>query len=202
MITHSVEFIRLIENTAITIENWGLQKHIYDNYTEFNELEIGFSTFFLNRCNRSGILYKAGPIGGRDQTGNYKIDVRFNKNDLIHRIEKIAQLRDKIEIHKKESIVMLDEIFSKDDSKKFTFLDPPYYVQGEHLYLSCYDDSDHVALSNKLRQNSNQHWFLTYDNCNRINELYSDFRRSELAMSYTLQSKRKAKEVMIFSHDL
>lgn len=196
------EFIHLIENTVITIENWDIQKHIYDNYTEFSELKIGFSTFFLNRCNRSGILYKAGPIGGRDQTGNYKIDVRFNKVDLIHRIEKIAQLRDKIEINKMESIVMLDGIFRQDDSKKFIFLDPPYYVQGEHLYLSCYDDSDHVALSDKLRQNSDQHWFLTYDNCERINELYSDFRRSELTMSYALQSKRKAKEVMVFSHDL
>jgi DNA adenine methylase len=202
ILNHTEDFIRLIRDTDVNIENWDLQKDIYEKYYNHEILEVGFSTFFLNRCNRSGILYKAGPIGGRSQTGNYKIDVRFNKNDLINRVEQIANFNDKIEICNLESLEMIDSIFKNEKEKTFLFLDPPYYIQGEHLYLSCYDDNDHEALSKKLLFNSKKNWFLTYDNCDRINELYSDLRRSELSMSYTLQNKRKAKEVMVFSDSL
>jgi DNA adenine methylase len=202
ILNHTDEFLRLIYDTEINISNWDIQKEIYDKYYEYDLIEIGFSTFFLNRCNRSGILYKAGPIGGRNQTGNYNIDVRFNKTDLIKRIEQIASFRDKVEIHNLESLEMIDNIFRNNLVESFLFLDPPYYIQGERLYMSCYDDSDHVALSEKLSSNSMKNWFLTYDNCDRINELYNALRRSELSMSYTLQSKRKAKEVMVFSDSL
>ena len=93
-------------------------------------------------------------------------------------------------------------IFSCKDTNKFIFLDPHYYVQGEHLYLNCYNDADHAGLYDTLTNNKNESWFLTYDNCDRINELYGKFRRSHLPMSYTLQSKRKSEEVMIFSDNL
>lgn len=202
ILNYTDEFIKLIHDTEINIQNWNFQKEVYDMYFEHEIVKIGFSTFFLNRCNRSGILYKAGPIGGKSQTGNYKIDVRFNKADLIKRVELIATLRDKIKVYNLESLEMIDSIFTLSNDNSFMFLDPPYYIQGEHLYLSCYDDADHLALSKKLKANSMKNWFLTYDNCNRINELYSKFRRSELSMSYTLQSKRKAKEVMVFSDSL
>jgi DNA adenine methylase len=196
------EFIKLINDTEVNIENWLIQNEIYRNFKEYDIVKVGFSTFFLNRSNRSGILYKAGPIGGREQNGKYKIDVRFNKIDLVNRIEKIAQLRDKIEIHNVESIEFLKSIFTNNATNKFIFLDPPYYIQGEHLYLNFYEDSDHVSLRDILRDNKYASWFLTYDNCERINELYHDFRRSYLVMSYTLQEKRKSNELIVFSDNL
>ena len=202
ILNRTEEFLKLTHDTEINIENWDIQKRIYNDFREYDILDVGFSTFFLNRSNRSGILYKAGPIGGRNQSGNYKIDVRFNKKDLIKRIEKIAGLKDKIEIHNVESLEFLATIFSFRNTNKFVFLDPPYYVQGEHLYLSCYNDADHVGLCDTLTSNKNESWLLTYDNCDRINELYCNFRRSHLPMSYTLQSKRKSEEVMIFSDNL
>ena len=97
-------FIKSIIDTDVNLENWRKQQDIYNNFEDFSLSEVGFSTFFLNRTNRSGILHKAGPIGGLQQTGNYKIDVRFNKNALISRIEKIARLRDQIESYNVESI--------------------------------------------------------------------------------------------------
>jgi DNA adenine methylase len=194
--------VQRINDSIVDVPNWEKQKVIYSNPKGFSKLDVAFSTFFLNRCNRSGILFRAGPIGGYDQTGNYKIDVRFNKQDLTRRIEKIAQFKNKIQVENLESIEFLQTIFNSNESKKFIFLDPPYYIQGEHLYLSCYEDSNHIALANLLEEHRSENWFLTYDNCDRINELYSNFRRSELEMSYTLQSKRKAKEVMIFSDSL
>ena len=72
ILNHTEEFIKLINNTEVNIGNWLIQKEIYRDFKEHDILNVGFSTFFLNRSNRSGILYKAGPIGGREQTGKYK----------------------------------------------------------------------------------------------------------------------------------
>lgn len=196
------EFLKLINDSPVNVENWHKQRMIYEKPSDHTALEIGFSTFFLNRCNRSGILYKAGPIGGFNQTGNYKIDVRFNKSELSLRIKRIAALKDRIVLKNEESISILTNAFSDDETSRFFFLDPPYYVQGEHLYFSCYEDDDHVKLRDLLVSHQQENWFLTYDNADRIIELYQDCRTAELDMSYTLQTKRKAKEVMAFSDNL
>ena len=77
-------------------------KDIQSNKENVDLLNLGFSTFFLNRTNRSGIL-KAGVIGGYDQTGNYKIDARFNKDDLIKRIQRIADYADRIHLSNEDA---------------------------------------------------------------------------------------------------
>lgn len=76
----------------------GKQKAVQQEKEQAELLDLAFSTFFLNRTNRSGII-KGGVIGGKEQTGEWKMDVRFNKADLIKRIEKIALYRDRISLH-------------------------------------------------------------------------------------------------------
>jgi DNA adenine methylase len=196
------KLIKRIKDTEVTIENWKNQRKVYKYYENHDILDIGFSTFFLNRSNRSGILHKAGPIGGRDQTGKYKINARFNKLNLINRIKRIARHRDKIDLYNVESIELLTKVFANSSTNRFIFLDPPYYEQGKHLYLNFYKDSDHIALRNILKDNKNAMWFLTYDNRDQIHNLYRKFRRSYLTMAYTLQEKRQSREIMIFSDNL
>lgn len=194
-------FLKKMYDTPVNISSWDLQREIYKNEEKYSELDVAFSTFFLNRSNRSGILYKAGPIGGRDQSGNYKIDVRFNKKSLEQRILKIARFADKIEVRNEEAITLIKKVF-RQRTNDFIFLDPPYYDQGENLYLNFYTHEDHIKLRDILKKNNDKKWFLTYDNCEEINELYTDFKKSNLPMSYTLQAKRKSKEVMMFSGGL
>lgn len=195
------ELIRLINTTDVNIQSWQEQKEIFNSYHNFSILEVGFSSFFLNRSNRSGV-FNAGPIGGKDQSGNYKIDVRFNKSNLISRIENIAEKRELIRLTNLESIDFLQQVFNVDQENSFIFLDPPYYKQGENLYFNFYNDDNHLALANLLSNFNDRNWFLTYDNHDRIKELYQNNRTAYLPMTYTLQSKRKSKEVMIFSDSL
>ena len=96
ILNYTEQFIEKVISTPVTVEEWRNQKNIYSNIDSYSILEVGFSAFFLNRCNRSGVL-KGGLIGGYEQKGNWKIDARFNKLDLIKRIEKIALYKDKIE---------------------------------------------------------------------------------------------------------
>ncbi|KKK62502.1 hypothetical protein LCGC14_3003700, partial [marine sediment metagenome] len=55
----SGKLIELIDKTPVNIEHWQMQKEIYNNQKKHSLLKVGFATFFLNRCNRSGILLKA-----------------------------------------------------------------------------------------------------------------------------------------------
>ena len=95
ILNYTDEFCQLIENTPITIDTWYEQREIQKNKTNAELLSLGFSTFFLNRTNRSGII-KGGVIGGLNQTGNYLIDARYNSDDLKKRIKLIALYKDKI----------------------------------------------------------------------------------------------------------
>lgn len=193
------DFVALIQNTEVTMAEWYVQKNIRDNLDNHSELEIGFSTFFLNRTNRSGIIDKAGPIGGLEQKGNYPIDCRFNKARLITQIQRIAEHKDHISIYNMEALDFIESIILK-KKKSFVFFDPPYYSKGPGLYTNFYTHGDHVNLSNTILEKlKNRKWIVTYDNVNAIKSMYSKVASVEFELQYTLQEKRTASEVMFFS---
>ena len=97
---------RMIANTPVTMDTWEAQHELQKHKAEADLLELGFSTFFLNRTNRSGIL-NGGVIGGKNQTGTYKIDARYNKADLIDRIEHIAGYADLIELTSIDAVALI-----------------------------------------------------------------------------------------------
>lgn len=196
------ELLAKIQNTKVSIDIWHEQKRIYESHENHTEVDVAFSTFFLNRTNRSGILAKAGPIGGYDQKGNYKLDVRFNKQELTKRIETIAKFNDKVEILNKDGIELVAELYGVKKEKYFIFLDPPYYNQGKNLYLNFYNNEDHLKLASILERYNDRDWLLTYDNCPEIKEMYKKFRSTDIDMTYTLQDKKQAKEIMIVSNAL
>lgn len=204
VLNHSEEFINRIENIEVTIEEWSRQKETYRRGRSVDILDLGFSTFFLNRTNRSGIIYKAGPIGGQDQTGNYKIDVRFNKIDLIRRIEKIARNRDNIILTNEDAVNIINNLtdYHPDGTDLFIYLDPPYYKKGAMLYLNNYNHYDHQTLSKAVGNLDETRWLTSYDNVPQIRELYQTYRMSTFDLNYTLQSKKFGSELLVFSNSL
>lgn len=192
-------FIEKIQKTDVTIQEWERQKEIRKNPKQHSLLEIGFSTFFLNRTNRSGIIDKAGPIGGKNQTGNYGIDCRFNKDKLIEQIRNIASYKEHIQLYNMEALDFIDQVILK-TRKSFTFFDPPYYGKGPGLYTNFYNHGDHVNLANNIMDKlKNRKWIVTYDNVNEIKNMYKKVESIEFELQYTLQEKKSASEVMFFS---
>lgn len=204
ILNHSTAFINRINKTPVTIEEWYRQKAIFEKHNRANIIDLGFATFFLNRTNRSGIIFKAGPIGGLQQDGNYKIDVRFNKESLIARIKKIASRRADIILTNLDAIDILNNIdfTNRDLANLFIYMDPPYYKKGKKLYLNNYSHVNHLNLANTLRTINNINWLVSYDNEEEIKEMYADFRMSSFDLNYTLQSKRFGSELLIFSSNL
>lgn len=197
------ELCVLIENTDITLEERERQKLIQTKKMDIDFLTLGFSTFFLNRVNHSGVI-KGGPIGGVKQEGQYKIDCRFNKPQLIKQIREIASYRDRIEFYNLDVLEFINVILPKKSKKSFIFLDPPYYKKGPGLYVNFYKHEDHEKLAKEIEDKIKQHWIVTYDNVVPIKEMYSNFRQSEFGITYTLknQGKNSGSEVMVFSHSL
>lgn len=203
ILDYTDEFIDKIVNVTIDMDEWHREKRIREDIrSDLNShsiLEVGFSTFFLNRTNHSGIIDKAGPIGGMEQNGNYLIDCRFNKNNLIQKIQKIAKYKHGIEVYNLEAQDFIDQVILK-TKKSFTFFDPPYYNKGPELYTNCYSHGDHENLSRHIATKmKNRKWIVTYDNVNAVKSMYKNIAHFEYELNYSLQSKRCGSEVMFMS---
>lgn len=195
------EFCDMVESTEITMETWYQQREILRSNNYDNRLNLGFAAFFMNRTNRSGIL-NAGVIGGKEQSGKWKLDVRFNKPDLIKRIKKIAGYKDRIFIKNEDTLDLLINLSLKSHENTFMYLDPPYYVKGQELYRNFYEHQDHVDIKNQLIKMPVLHWVATYDNTKEIKEIYKNQKVMDFDLQYSAQSKRVGSEVMIFSDNL
>lgn len=191
------DFIEKILTTPVTIEEWNKQKLIYKKADKKDFLELGFATFFLNRTNRSGIL-NAGPIGGKAQLGTYKIDARYNKENLIQKIRLIQSRRDDITVTNQDGIAIIEKYASKDGS--FFYVDPPYFVKGADLYLNAFKIKDHEKLAAALNQHANAKWLLTYDSEPEILDLYRARSYRAFDLKYSAHHNTKSgSELMIFS---
>lgn len=196
---HKNEFISKINTAILTIDEWKIQKSIYKSTDNVSLLDKGFATFYLNRTNRSGVL-ASGPIGGHSQTGNYKMDCRFNKINLITLIEKIYLQIEKIHIYNEDAKIFISKI-DQAYNNAFIYLDPPYVNQGPNLYLNHFNESDHKELKTAV-SNLNNKWLVTYDNVNLINDIYSDYRRDLFEIKYSMAIKRTENEIAIYSNSL
>lgn len=191
----------LIQETEVSVDEWLHQREIEAKADAANPLATGFATFFLNRTNRSGIIKGGGIIGGKDQTGNYKIDCRFNKAALIEQIRRISTYRDRINLTKDDAIDFMLRIDGDLPERSLFCIDPPYYKKGSSLYTSFYRPEDHQAVSEAIRMLKTP-WILTYDNVPQISALYPDFRQLTFNVNYSVQTKRKGTELMILSAEL
>lgn len=198
IITNHTELVRLIENTEITIDEWYRQKEVQVNKNTADELSLAFSTLFLNRTNRSGII-KAGVIGGKNQDGPDKLDCRFNKKELIQRIINIANNADCIEVYNLDAIVFIKTVISK-TRKSLTFFDPPYYDKGPELYTNFYSHLDHVELAKTIKSKmKNRYWILTYDIAEQIEGMYIKYNPRKYYLNYSIAKPVKGQEFIFFS---
>jgi len=201
VINQAEELCRLISDTPVDVKNWEFQRKIQKEQDKHGLLELGFSTFFLNRSNQSGIL-DAGIIEGKSQSGRWRIDARLNKNELISRIQRISQYRDKIELHNLDAMRLIEQIIDELPEKTFVYFDPPYYVKGKALYLNFYRKDDHTSVGNRISKISLQKWVVTYDRIGLIEELYSQYRQMKYTLNYSALEASKGEELMIFSDNL
>jgi len=192
---------KLISDSPVSIKVWHKQKNIQLNLDNYSTLEIAFSTFFLNRTNRSGII-NGGIIGGKGQNGKWKLDARFNKKELLRRITKIALYRERILLYNMDASKFIRKILPTLTSKTLVYFDPPYFVKGKELYANHYQQEDHEIIAELIKKKVKNHWIVSYDNNPQIIKLYKGYRDLSYFLSYSAAIKYRGSEVMFFSKKL
>ena len=190
------DFCKWVENVEVSIENWNKYKEIQKNTTD--DFELAKSTFFLNRTNISGVI-KGGVIGGQEQKGKYKIDARFNKSDLVNRIQRIAEVKNRISVSNLDGVSFISRL-NKKREEIFIYLDPPYYQKGADLYMNFYSKEDHKRLSKHVHRMKKK-WMVSYDNHDFILNLYAEKNKVVYKLSQSA-SNRVGDEILIFSEGL
>ena len=202
ILNNTFEFCNKIKNTVVTMRNWEKFKKIYTDKNNVSLFDLGFATFFLNRTNRSGII-NGGAIGGIGQHSKYKIDCRFNKKDLIKRIELIASHKNSILINNLDALDLISNIKKKNlDYNTLFYFDPPYYLKGQSIYMNYYKTDDHKLISQKIQDLKNVRWIVSYDNVPEIKKLYQNVRKKEYTLVHTAYEPRKGQEILFFSKNL
>jgi len=206
VLNNTSELISLIKNTNLTIDELKKWKKLYtDNefLKSFEDVEIAYGFFIINRASRSGI-FNSGPIGGWKQNGKYLIDARFNKDNLVEKINYIGSKKDSIEIYNYDYQEFFSKYLQENPSinikhNKLFYFDPPYYKMGKQLYNKYFKKQQHEELEVFLKNISNYKWILSYDNDPEILKIFANFKRKNTELNQSVYINRNRKELLFYS---
>jgi DNA adenine methylase len=193
-------FCRMIQRTPTDIDQWHRQQEIWERSDFDNKLKLGFSAYFLNRTNRSGIIEGAGPIGGYAQKGNWKIDVRLVKEKQIENLMALSRYANQIKVTNLDAFDFLQQTVGADNS--LVYLDPPYFVKGHKLYKNFYQPADHLNIASELKRRRKSKWVVSYDDVPEIRDAYSSFSPITYLLNYSAGEKSVGSEVIFLSDAL
>lgn len=194
---HTDDLIERVRFCELSINAWHGYRAQYLS-GECSDIELGFATLYLNRTNRSGIL-NARPIGGLEQAGKWKLGVRFNREDLVARIRILGAYRDRVDVQQRDALDLLATI---DTTQALLYVDPPYIVQGDELYLDTLTWEDHQRLARLLKRR-HRRWVLTYDTDPRVPSLlYKNLRCAQFSIKHTAAVQQIGTEYAVFSQSL
>ena len=194
------ELCDLVRSTRISMSEWDRQKAVQQRKHRTRLLDLGFSTLYLNRTNRSGII-RGGMIGGRDQDGQWSIKSRFDKNRIIDRIKALGQYVQDISISNKNALDSRSLNFGS-SGPCLIYVDPPYFEKSSRLYMNNLGLRDHSKLAKKINGNQKDKIVVTYDTASEILDLYPSINRRFFNLAHTACDYRVGREVMFFSDNL
>ncbi|WP_297609796.1 DNA adenine methylase [uncultured Sutterella sp.] len=196
----SDNLLSLIEATQVNIDEWHRQRAIYAESQGKYSIELAFATFYLNRTNRSGII-SAGPIGGLKQNGEFRLDARFNKINLMKRIKSISLHAKKIKVYNQEVRSFIRNTLPKYQDNSFIYFDPPYYENSRRLYKNSLKSKDHNDIANYIANYVRAPWVITYDAVTEIEAIYRAYPKRYYLLNYSAARKVKGRELVIFKDE-
>ena len=138
-------------------ERW---KEIYESVPE-NNYEIAKKYYYLNRTSFSGKLVSAA--------WGYRPKRSLPPERWFERIIPCGEALEGVRL---TNLDFSDVIRARGDNVVL-YVDPPYYLPPKHKHYRCgFDIEDHIRLAEELKR-TNHKFFLTYDDCPEIRELYN-----------------------------
>jgi DNA adenine methylase len=144
----------------VTLDRWDHWRNWHP--ADPRDRDTAMKCLFLNRTTFSGILHgRAGPIGGRKQVSEYKIDCRFNKEALAARLRFVGDLyaaNRLVDVWCKEWQDTLGDVAERYPTllpnRVIAYLDPPYWSKSPKLYRQSFDPAGGYTEHNAARPTS------------------------------------------------
>lgn len=185
-----------VRNTSVTLEQWeklhGQPLNGYRNNA--------WKCLYLNRTSFSGIVAnKAGPLGGKSQQSDYKIDCRFYRDTIASRLKALWDQRNNVVEVKMADWLDTVTLYSSNSKYKrqncLLYLDPPFFHKAEGLYNYYFSDADHEKMIQTLAGIKTP-WLLSYDYCPEAISLFRKhgIRYRSVPVKYT-SSARQSREM-------
>lgn len=196
ILSENERFCGLIHDIPLTTQEWVHQRQIYRSGLASDRFSLGFATFYLNRTNHSGIL-NGGMIGGKAQQGEWRLDARFNRAELIRRVKKVDEYKDHIKLTGIDATDLLAKLRPAESC--LVYLDPPYVGAGRALYMNAYDPADHKDVKKAVAR-MRRTWIVSYDNHDLVKSLYREYRVRRIELLHTARTARYGRELLFFSN--
>ena len=127
------------------------------------------------------------------------IDARFNRADLVRRIERFGRHRSRIAVHGLDGAMFLETVAPNLSARSLVYLDPPYFVKGtQRLYKNYYSAKDHTAIAKRVADLQSS-WIVSYDNAEEIAAIYRGFHSLQYGVQYSASARYVGNEIMFFS---
>lgn len=200
--------VQAMKEEKVTIQRWDWWRLARPT----NRHDRALKCLFLNRTTFSGILHgHAGPIGGRAQTSDYKIDCRYGIEGLERRIRAVGDLADTGRLLDvwhcdwRDSLHRAARFGGLTPDEIVVYLDPPYVEKALELYEWSFESNEHEALAEALTNANGFRWLLSYDDSPAIRPLYSgraDYALRTVDYRYTAagSATRKSKSELLVSN--
>jgi DNA adenine methylase len=195
------ELCKRISTATLNVDEWRMHRTVVQNASQYDEIDVGYSTLYLNRTNRSGVL-SGGSIGGIRQSGKWNMDARFPRSELIRRIQAIASRRDAISLSNLDAEEFLSSNVSRLPTNTLVYCDPPYFGHSSRLYLNRYKADDHARVARVVQNDLRKRWIVSYDHDPQIWSYYHDRRYISYWIRYSAATAYRGREFLIFSDDL
>lgn len=201
---------RKVEDAKVNLKEWDRVATSRPR----SDLSRAFKCLYLNRTNFSGILdQRAGPIGGRAQSGPYQLGCRFNQERLAKRIRELSRYSDRVAFVEcqdyRKTVAQTRRLVNCgliDKEELFWYFDPPFFEKADRLYRYVFDKRDHRAFSSVLRRIPGS-FVLSYDDVLAAEAIYGNdvramaipFGRTSVSRVYAAAERdlRAARELIV-----
>ncbi len=204
LINHKNEFVTELMKFDINEEEFTYNRHVLLNYWEKikpadlnykTKNKITLKTEDLTKLDENNIMqavyyYYNMTLSYGPMFLGWPSSNEIDKDKFKRRIDKIKEMN---LINLQVNCASYQEILNN-HINDFLFLDPPYYLEGDSkmfkgMYPNCnfaihHNSFDHITLAEMLK-NHKGGFLMTYNNCSKIRDLYSDCKFEYPEWQYT-----------------
>lgn len=150
---------KLVEDLSQEVASKERWREVFESIPT-SEYETGKKYYYLNRTSFSGKLVSAA--------WGYRPKRSLPPERWKERIIPCGKYLEGTKL----TNVDFSAVIRAEGNNVLMYVDPPYYLPPKHKHYRCgFDPEDHIRLCDELKKTSHK-FFLTYDDCDEIRELY------------------------------